>query len=109
MNHPSCVHHPTLTSEEDKTPGTGLYCFLDSKRPCSSECMAHLAQAPEGPDYATEQQWPHCMLLVNAHRTGKHLVVLAATATDALKTVRTMAADQKRASPAPVPPIGNRG
>jgi hypothetical protein len=37
--------------------------------------MAYLPQAPEGPAYVGEN-WAHCLLLVNAERAGKHLVIL---------------------------------
>lgn len=61
-------------SDEEK--GNGLFCFLDQGRPCGPECMAYLTHPPSGPDFQG-QQFANCLLLVNAHRTGKHLVVLA--------------------------------
>lgn len=80
---------------------TGLICFLNMTRPCSAECMAYVA-TPEGPDYK-DQQWANCMLLVNAHRTGKHLVVLAAVGADIARAEKTKAADQARSNQ-PTPP-----
>ena len=50
---------------------------------------------PEGPDY-TAQQWANCALLVNAHRAGKHLVVIAATLGEQERKAKTAAADQAR-------------
>lgn len=49
---------------------------MSQTRVCGPDCMAYLPQVPEGKDF-TGEQWAHCMLLVNAHRAGKHLVILA--------------------------------
>ncbi len=51
-------------------------CFLAQERECGPDCMAYLATPPEGAAY-TGQQWARCLLLVNAERSGKHLIVLA--------------------------------
>lgn len=87
--------HPNL--KED----SGLVCFLDVTRPCGSDCMAWDAP-PEGPDFQ-DKQWARCMLLVSAHRGGKHLVILAAQGAEALKSVKNRAADHARANQ-PAPP-----
>ena len=58
---------------------TGLFCFMNADRVCSADCMAFLHPPPAEPDYAG-QQWASCLLLVNVHRGGKHLVILASEA-----------------------------
>ncbi len=90
-------HHPSLKEE------SGLYCFLNMDRPCSAACMAW-TPPPEGVDFQ-DRQWANCLLLVNAHRAGKHLVVLAATAGELLKTTKTAAADRARGQQPPPPPV----
>jgi hypothetical protein len=87
--------------QENLPKGSGLFCFIDQNRACNADCMAYLIHKPEGLDY--EAQWAECMLLVNAHRLGKHTVALTAIVDGAVKKWKTQAADQQRA-PAP-PPI----
>jgi hypothetical protein len=57
---------------------------------------------PDGPDYK-DKQWAHCALLVNAHRAGKHLVILASTSAELFRTNKVAAADKVRTTQ-PVPP-----
>lgn len=90
-------HHPNI-KPEDKN---GLYCFLDSKRPCGADCMAYVP-APDGPDYK-DQQWASCMLLVSAHRGAKHVALLAVQGQELLHRTKTAAADAARANQ-PKPP-----
>lgn len=59
--------------EEEKDE---LFCFQDHCRPCTAECVAFESTPPEDKDYKNKP-WAHCMILVNAHRTGKHLVTLS--------------------------------
>ena len=70
MNPPEAepLHHPSMKDEDLRT---GLICFLNIERPCGADCMSW-DECPDGPDYK-DKQWAHCLLLVNAHRTGKHL------------------------------------
>ncbi len=75
-------------------PIEGLTCFLDSGRICGPDCMAY-QQPPSGAEYQ-DQQFAQCMLLVNAHRTAKHLVILASE-------VRAIS-DNLTATPPPPPP-----
>jgi len=91
------LHHPTLKEPDPE----GLICFLNDARPCGADCMAYI-ERPDGPDYV-DQQWANCMLLVNAHRGGKHLVVLASVGADLCKAARVEAADRARLYQ-PVPP-----
>lgn len=73
--------------EEDTKPTTGLYCWVNSERECGSDCMAYQACPVEGADYCTPDgvpnQWARCMLLVNAHKVSKHVVLLASLARSA--------------------------
>jgi hypothetical protein len=74
--------------EEDKRE-SGLYCFINADRRCGADCMAFLNPPPQDQDYQG-QQWACCMLLVNAHRVGKHLVILASDLHKVAEKVRTM-------------------
>lgn len=82
-------------------PLDGLRCFKSQSRACGPDCMAYI-RTPPGPDYV-DQQWANCMLLVNAHRTGKHLVVIAAALGEQNAKAKTALADQARANQ-PLPP-----
>ncbi len=62
--------------ELNPIPEGKLFCFLAAERLCGPDCMAYLATPPTEASYVG-QQWAHCHLLVNAERSGKHLVVLA--------------------------------
>ena len=53
-----------------------LRCFITPERACGPDCMAFVTQVPMHVDYRG-QAWPHCLILLNLHRTGKHLVILA--------------------------------
>lgn len=65
-------------SDEAKPQGS-IMCFKDGNRECGADCIAFLTVAPQGdPEYATSPMWMRCHLLVNEHRKGKHLVVIAA-------------------------------
>lgn len=65
--------------------------------------MAYIT-APAGPDYMG-QQWARCLLLVNSHRTGKHLVLIADALGQQLKKTAAAIADAARTNqpPPPVP------
>jgi hypothetical protein len=82
---------------------SGLICFLNNERECGPDCMA-FDYAPQSEDYK-DKQWANCMLLVNAHRGGKHLVMLASIGAELQKKVKTEAADRARTNqpPPPVP------
>jgi hypothetical protein len=95
------LHHPNVRTEPESK--TGLYCFKDSARPCAAECMAFITP-PDGPDYK-DQQWARCLILVNEHRMGKHLVVLAAGVGELLQIRKKAAADVARTNQPAVPPV----
>ncbi len=74
---------------------SGLYCFKDSTRVCGADCMAFSAP-PDSPDFKG-QQWAKCKLLVDSHRTGKHLVILA----ECMNSVRLFLDDTRRVNQGP--------
>jgi len=80
-----------------------VFCFLDSSRPCTAECMAFLPARPDGADYEG-QTWSACMLLVNVHKMGKHAVAIASQGQNLLKHLKVAQADEKR-GPLPPPPV----
>lgn len=93
------VHHPGM---KDDKPENGLICFLDQNRQCGADCMSFLVDPPEGIDYRG-QQWANCMLLVNAHRSAKHLTILAQVTDTFIQKTRAHVADQARATQTPPP------
>lgn len=100
MSHPAPerIYQPNMRDEK-----TGLYCFFDKERACGPDCMAW-SRPPAAPDFK-DQQWASCVLLVNAHRLGKHAVVLASQGMDLLKHLKVKSADDARNNqpPPPVP------
>lgn len=96
MNTPA--HHPHTMAEGDTK---GLYCFLNNERPCGPDCMAY-TERPDSPEYLGKQ-WAECLLLVNAHRVGKHLTILASVGDALYKKTKTQAADEQRLNQ-PAPP-----
>lgn len=101
MNTPY-IHHPTL--KDDDSAKNGLVCFRDQHRPCSAACMAYDPNPPEGPDYQ-DKQWANCRLLVDSHRTAKHLVILAQGVSASLTHQKNEAADRLRSTPPPRTPV----
>lgn len=80
-----------------KESGTSLYCFLDSARPCSADCMAF--QLPEKSPSLSEQA-SCCVLLVSAERVGRFTGGL-------VSLLRKKNADEARAkTTAPSSPLG---
>lgn len=85
------------TEQEDVPPMEGkLGCFYDQSRVCGPDCMAYLAQVPEGKAYLGEN-WAHCKQLVTADQVGRHVIIIA----DLLQRVRVAQATQERAKPPP--------
>ena len=80
-----------------------LLCFMDKNRVCGPDCTAFGA-VPEGADYR-DQQWANCMLLVNAHRTGKHLAIVATLGMEFMQRSKNEAADRARANQPPPPKV----
>lgn len=89
------------TPEHVKPDGDLLMCFMDQNRVCGPDCVAYLTARPEGKDYE-QQPWACCTLLVNAHRGGKHLTVLAQIGADVMKHMRIKSADAVREANNPV-------
>lgn len=96
------------TPQEGAEPPTpqvsGLACFMNQDRICGADCMAFLPQVPEGTAY-TGEQWAHCHLLVNADRTGRHLVVLAAVGSKIAGLQRKADAEATRSQKPPGVPV----
>ena len=89
------AYHPDM---KEKT-ANGLYCFKDMTRPCGADCMAYQLEKPEGPDYRS--QWANCSILVNEHKSAKHLIIIAQGVTTLLKQ------GQDRIRTSQAPPGGN--
>jgi hypothetical protein len=53
-----------------------LFCYRDQNRQCDATCVAYLVTRPEGDDYANAP-WAQCVELTSAHRSAKHLTILA--------------------------------
>lgn len=81
----------------------GLFCFKDASRPCGADCMA-FSDPPEGPDFQGKQ-WANCMVLVNDHRSAKHLVILASVGGQLAQKAKTEQADRIRNSQQPPPVV----
>ena len=77
-----------------------LRCFLNADRVCGPACMAYTTFVPNQADYR-DQPWPHCIVLINLHRAGKHLTVLASHA-ERLLGKATDTLDAQRNIPPPV-------
>jgi hypothetical protein len=93
------IHRP---DEVDDDPvRNGLTCFMDQLRPCGADCMAYTTYS----DGSLMGQAGNCILLVNAERSGKHLVILAKLTNDMINGAKRAAADQRReAQVSPSPP-----
>lgn len=87
--------------EGDDVRKSGLICWRDKERACGPDCMA-FTTPPDGPDYQG-QQWASCMLLVNSHRTGKHLTIIAQGVGELVKLRKNEKADAVRSNQ-PAPP-----
>jgi hypothetical protein len=93
-------HFPETMDAEPARKGS-LVCWQDKDRFCGPDCMAYI-ESPDGPDYAGKQ-WANCHILVNEHRTGKHLTILVQIGTELVKQRKNEAADRSRMSQ-PAPP-----
>lgn len=82
---------------------TGLFCFQNDARPCAADCAAFI-DAPDHADYK-DQQWARCLVLVNQHRTGKHLTMIANSLENLIQIRRKSDADRARTNQAPIPPV----
>lgn len=71
---------------EDEEIQEKSFCFLNAERVCDMTCTAYLATRPAGPDYEN-QVFSQCLLLVNTHKTGKHLTILAGELVETKKQI----------------------
>lgn len=79
----------------EKSAENMLRCFISPDRACGPDCMAFTTTTPSGNDYR-DQAWPHCLVLTNIHRAGKHLIILAESVTKVLGRF-----DPQKAAPPP--------
>lgn len=93
-------HFPDLKEHDPKK--NGLMCFLNADRPCGADCMAFTTDKASGPEYLG--QWSDCMLLQSAHRSAKHLVILAQVAGEASTRAKKAADDAARKPPVSMEP-----
>lgn len=91
------LESPDIYDAPSGVDASGLFCFINDARPCSSSCMAYLGARPEGADYQG-QQWAKCSLLVSLHKVGKHAVALAGQGDALLRHLRIKTADQARSA-----------
>ncbi len=96
------THFPNMV-EHAPIGANGLVCWRDKERPCAPDCMAFI-EPPEGADYAGKQ-WANCLVLVNEHRTGKHLTILAQVGGELVKARKVEAADKQRLNQPPIPKV----
>jgi len=91
---------PVVSKEQ--VSGSGLYFFKDQQRACTAECMAYVIP-PDHPDYKN-QQWAHCLELVNLHRVGKSALAVVNEVQALTKLLKGDAAERARANQ-PKPPV----
>lgn len=80
--------------EDSEAPGNGLYCFLDSARPCGPDCMAYVLEDSESKKLSTQQK--NCSLLVSVDRLSRYVA-------QASSLYQKRTGDQVRASHAAPP------
>lgn len=56
---------------------TGLFCFLNSDRPCGPDCMAYTTHVKRAASSELNAQSAHCSVLVSLERAGRNLTVIA--------------------------------
>ena len=74
-----------------------LMCFKEYSRVCGADCMAFLLDVPREQDYVGKP-WAHCHLLLNEHRKGKHLVIIA-------NALAKLEQSQRAGQSLPLPPV----
>ena len=86
------LHHPNLKDPEGST-----CCFLNSERVCGPDCIAFIPQIekPTHSDFIGKE-WSKCHILINLHRGGKHLVILAEAAGNLVGSLKKQSADAQR-------------
>lgn len=88
-------YHPNMKDLPDNKDS--LFCFKDPNRVCGADCMAY-ADQPEGQEYIGKP-WSRCLILLNQHRMGKHLVIL----TNIVDRIEKRMIDARRANQTPPP------
>jgi hypothetical protein len=73
---------------------TLVYCYRDATRPCTAECVAFLGETSR-PSGEFPGAIASCSLLVDSHRSGKHLTILAQQGNEALKHWKITGIDRR--------------
>jgi hypothetical protein len=87
--------------DEHKPEPDQLFCYRDASRPCNASCVAFLGFGEEPTEIVKGSTVPlpgktgRCALLVSAHRTGKHLTILAGEVAAIGKIIKTNDLDRK--------------
>lgn len=76
-------------------PTMGPICWRDATRLCSGDCVAYNGILPADPSDMTDEQ-RRCSVLVSAHRSAKHLVILAKVASEYERRQQVVEADRRR-------------
>jgi hypothetical protein len=80
--------------DEEPVRENGLFCFLNSARPCSSECMAYTVSPAESQSLGDQQK--NCVLIVGVERLGRFSGAI-------MTLLKNKAADEARSSAKPPP------
>ena len=76
---------------------SGLYCFVDSNRPCDSSCMAYVVSPKaKASNSDLEDQNLNCAIVANIERAGRALTIVSQIGHALLKLKKTGAADAER-------------
>lgn len=86
--------HAQDEDPERVTQENGLFCFLNSARPCSSECMAYTVHPAESQSLGDQQK--NCVLIVGVERLGRFSGAI-------MTLLKNKAADEARTSVKPPP------
>ncbi len=81
------------TSQEE------VYCFIDSRRPCSADCMAYRTVGQDNHELDPAQQ--HCVIISSVERTGRGLMIIGSIGSALLKQLKITAGDSKREQATP--------
>jgi hypothetical protein len=97
------IYSPNVLDDDHEV--NGLTCFMDQMRQCGPDCMAYSTFPAESSALSDQQE--HCLLLGNAERVGKHLIIIAKIMSDEKARGRKESADkQRRDQAAPISPMG---
>lgn len=86
----------------------GLYCFLNSDRPCGAECMAFVTNPIDSKTQELGHAQQHCNIISSIERVGRHLAVIGGVLARQARAAEVKEQDNVRAanagsSPNPFP------